>query len=109
MHHTLNRLSISNSLSELAYPAYDMSGPVIYGEQVLPSERGNHSLPIYTHEILFASKRASTEFRKDKKCNGKHVVTKNPKKLEFRECFTLYSLSPSFVDNSHVYLCLSLI
>ena len=68
-----------------------MSGPVLYGEQVGASERGNHSLPIYTHEILFASEESSTEFRKDKDCNGKHVVAEHdPKKLEFRECIELF-------------------
>ena len=68
---------------------------------MFPSERGNHSLPIYTHEILFASEEASTEFRKDKESNGKHVVAEDdPKKLEFRECFALFFES-FFPDDSH--------
>ena len=72
-----------------------MNGPLIYGEQVWPSERGNYSLPIYAHEILFASEEASKEFRKDEE-NGKHVVADgDPKKLEFRKCFPL-SKFPSF-------------
>jgi hypothetical protein len=73
--------------------AYDYDGPVIYGEQVWPSERGNYSLPIYAHELLFASEEASTEFRKDTEDNGKHIVSPRDdtgygddvKKLEFRE------------------------
>ena len=69
------------------FPAYDMNGPVIYGEQVWPSERGNYSLPIYSHELLFASEEASTEYRKDAESNGKHVVADDSgvKKLEFRK------------------------
>jgi len=68
------------------FPAYDIDGPVIYGEQVWPSERGNHSLPIYSHELLFASEEAATEYRKDTEDNGKHVVADSSvKKLEFRK------------------------
>lgn len=81
--------------AHLAIPAYFMDGPIIYGEQCWPSERGNHSLPIYAHEILFASEEASTEFRKDKDGNGKHVVTgygDDPKKLEFRKYFSTIML-----------------
>jgi hypothetical protein len=68
-------------------PTYYMDGPVVYGEQVWPSERGNHSLPLYSHELLFASEEASTEYRKDAKYgNGKHVVADSEvKKLEFRK------------------------
>ena len=62
-----------------------------------PSERGNYSLPIYANEILFASEEASTEFRKDKDDNGKHVVADgDPKKLEFRKCFPLFHVYVPF-------------
>ena len=63
-----------------------------------PSKRGNYSLPIYKHELLFASEKASTEFRKDKSCDGKHVVAKrDPRKLEFRKYFPLIYV-PFFVN-----------
>ena len=87
-----------------------MNGPLIYGEQVWPGERGNHSLPIYAHEILFASEEASTEFRKDEDNNGKHVVADDdPKKLEFRKCFPLFrvpfflSTPLSFVSSAFLF------
>ena len=57
---------------------------------VWPRERGNHSLPIYSHELLFASDEVSIEFRKDRR-SGKHVIAGfgdgdgDVKKLEFRE------------------------
>jgi hypothetical protein len=66
-----------------------MDDPVIYGVQAwFRCERGNYSLPIYAHELLFASEEASTEFRKDTEDNGKHLVADYSggiEKLEFRE------------------------
>jgi len=46
-----------------------------------------YSLSIYSHELLFASEEAATEYRKDTESNGKHVVAgeNSVKKLEFRE------------------------
>ena len=84
-----------------------MNGPLIYGEQVWPSERGNYSLPIYAHEILFASEEASTEFRKDEDNNGKHVVADgDPKKLEFRKCFSLFHVPCSLLSvRNLIFLC----
>jgi hypothetical protein len=59
--------------------------PVIpYTDPPAWSKRGNHSLPIYSHELLFASEEASTEYSKDKGSNGKHMVSNGGiKKLEF--------------------------
>lgn len=61
------------------------NGPVIFGEQTCyrNDKDGNHSLPIYSQEILFASNEARCKFRKDA-AEGKHVVVENsPKEVEF--------------------------
>jgi len=81
-------------------PDYDFWGPPIYGEQFVEgmedgSNYGNHSLPIYSHELLFASEEASIKYRKDQMKYEKHVIldysTQNPESLEFCE----YGLSQS--------------
>lgn len=84
-------------------PAYDIDGPIMYGvQQLIHSEgRGNHSLPLYSHELLFASEATSTEFRESIEENGKHIISnfgddKGVKKLEFRE-YCYYSIQTSFV------------
>ena len=59
----------------------------MYGEQAwvrMSREPGNHSLPIYSHELLFASEEASVNYRKDE--DGKHVIVEgSPKEVEFRK------------------------
>ena len=56
-------------------PDYDFWGPPIYGEQFVEGmEDGNHSLPVYSHELLFASEEASNKYRKGEMGEKKHVV-----------------------------------
>ena len=70
-------------------PEYDFDGPTIYGVQKflrLSEETGNHSLPLYSHELLFASEEAGIQFRKDKGEYGpvgRHVEGAKPEKLEY--------------------------
>ena len=68
-------------------PMYDfIDGPKVFGEQFWPDRSGqrhNHSLPLYSHELLFASEEAAVQYRKDEEENGKHVLGENPDKLEF--------------------------
>lgn len=45
-------------------------------EKKMDDVGGNHSLPIYSHELLFASENAAAEYREDSDlCKGKHVFT----------------------------------
>ena len=105
-HFAVHFTSPSLTFCDLAIP-YDTRGVLVFGEQVWPGERGNYSLPIYAHEILFASEEAATEFRKDKDDNGKHVIADgDPKKLEFRKCFPLFRVT-FFLHHSHLYPLLS--
>ena len=72
-------------------PLYNWNGPIVYGEQVGGmgmTEPGNHSLPIYSHELLFASEEAASEYRSNNSyyshISGKHVfVESSPKEIEF--------------------------
>lgn len=70
-------------------PEYDFDGPTIYGVQKflrLSEETGNHSLPLYSHELLFASEEAGIQFRKDEGEYGpvgRHVEGAKPEKLEY--------------------------
>ncbi|KAL7537607.1 hypothetical protein ACHAWF_014939 [Thalassiosira exigua] len=75
------------------FPLYDPNGPVIYGEQAFRGwgrNHGNHSLPIYSHELLFSSEEARIKYRKDND-NEKHVLLDSddlyhetgPKEIEF--------------------------
>lgn len=68
-------------------PEYDTDGPIIYGEQACQTLKvGNHSLPIYSHEILFASEEAAIKFRKDGNDHRIHtIVESDPKEIEFRK------------------------
>ena len=68
-------------------PEYDTDGPIIYGEQACQTLKvGNHSLPIYSHEILFASEEAAIKFRKDENDHRIHtIVESDPKEIEFRK------------------------
>ncbi|KAL9190754.1 hypothetical protein ACHAXT_000460 [Thalassiosira profunda] len=65
-------------------PLYNHMVGSVYGEQVcyMQQDKGNHSLPIYTHELLFASEGASAKFRKDAE-QRKHVVVEDPQDVEF--------------------------
>lgn len=94
---------------DMGEPIYNFdSGPVIYGEQVAyrQQDKGNHSLPIYTHELLFASEGASAKFRKDAE-QGKHVVVENsPKEVEFLGEPIRYFFAVSVVHASH-FMCSS--
>ena len=70
------------------FPAYGMrSSPIMYGEQAaMRLEEGNHSIPIYSHEVLFASEEAARKFRNDYD-HGIHVIVDDgPKEVEFRKC-----------------------
>ncbi len=87
------------------WPLFDFWGPPIYGEQYIPDDdnfdirtkKGNHSLPIYSHELLFASEEASREFR-EKPARGwshmhkKEVVVWKPQEVEFCEYNTVSHL-----------------
>ena len=68
-------------------PAYDFYGPIRYGEQASSRmrEEGNHSLPLYSHELLFASEEAAVKFRKDEGGKGERVrVESTPKEVEYQ-------------------------
>ncbi len=75
-------------------PGYNSRGPILYGEQAwMKLKIGNHSLPIFSHEILFASEEAASKFRKDENNHGVHtIVESDPKEIEFRE----YSFDAAF-------------
>ena len=69
-------------------PDYDFygNGPIRYGEQAFSRMRGegNHSLPLYSHELLFASEEAAVKFREDERVNANNVmVDDSPKEVEF--------------------------
>ena len=68
-------------------PTYNFEGPILFGEQAwMKMEIGNHSLPIFSHEVLFASEEAASKFRKDECQHGVHtIVESDPKEIEFRE------------------------
>lgn len=68
-----------------AFPAYALgSSPFMYGEQAeMMMEEGNHSIPIYSHEILFASEEAARKYRKDEDDHGIHAIVEDPKDVEF--------------------------
>ena len=65
-------------------PIYDWEGPIIYGEQVHQTwGGGNHTLPIFRHELLFASQETAAKFREES-YDGKSVILENdPKEIEF--------------------------
>ncbi len=89
-------------------PDYDFWGPPIYGEQFVEGmEDGNHSLPVYSHELLFASEEASNKYRKGEMGKKKHVVlhwpTPKPESLEFCEC-GLSQLVSTFTAAHFVFL-----
>ena len=45
---------------------------------------GNHSVPLYSHELLFASEEAASKFRKDDEENGEKVMVEtSPKEVEY--------------------------
>lgn len=88
-------------------PNFDFDeSPRIYGEQFVAytDNRGaNRTLPIYSHELLFASEEVSSQFRTDELGYGKHVIVEqgypepSPKDIEFRKYFatSLYKLPES--------------
>ncbi len=92
-------------------PDYDFWGPPIYGEQFVEgmedgTNHGNHSLPIYSHELLFASEEASNKYRKDKMGRyEKHLILpiRNPESLEFCE-YGLSQLVSTFTAAHFVFL-----
>ena len=47
-------------------------------------EEGNHSLPLYSHELLFASEEAAVKFRKDGGKGERVRVESTPKEVEYQ-------------------------
>lgn len=83
---------------EYGTPLFDVRGRRIYGEQFLPDDewftyrvgKGNHVIPIYSHELLFASEEASRKYRDDIlqwgwKKSKKKVTVDEPQAVEFCE------------------------
>lgn len=79
-------------------PLYNVHGRLIYGEQFLMDDewtdycvgQGNHVIPIYSHELLFASEEASRKYRDDilqwgRKKHKKKVIVDEPQAVEFCE------------------------
>ena len=64
---------------ERCYSDGQFTGPFPWAlrqEKKMDDVEGNHSLPIYSHELLFASENAAAEYREDStRFMGKHVLT----------------------------------
>jgi hypothetical protein len=78
---------------------YNFRGRRVYGEQFIFDDewrdhrvgKGNHVIPIYSHELLFASEEASNKYREDKSGHryswrsAKNVTVEEPQDVEFCE------------------------
>ena len=95
-------------------PQYDSDEEPIYGEQFLWKTgggtrvgEGNHVIPIYSHELLFASEEASRKYREEGGHGGWYRRTKGvvayekPQAVEFCEylLFRLYSILQSCIQS----------
>ena len=87
-------------LDDEGMPLFNFRGRRIYGEQFIMDDtwrdhrvgKGNHVIPIYSHELLFASEEASRKYREEggndrwHRRNKKKVVVDNePQEVEFCE------------------------
>jgi hypothetical protein len=88
------------------FPLYNFRGRRVYGEQFILDDAGeeyrvgsgNHVIPIYSHELLFASEEASNKYRED--CGDrywnrrtKNVTVREPQAVEFcKYLCRLYSI-----------------
>ena len=81
-------------------PLFNFRGRRIYGEQFIMDDtwrdhrvgKGNHVIPIYSHELLFASEEASRKYREEggndrwhRRNKKKVVVDDEPQEVEFCE------------------------
>ena len=90
------------------WPLFEYWGPRIYNEQYIPdddnidlrSKKGNHSLPIYSHGLLFASEEASRNYHEKPhrwyKKLQKEVLVHEPQDVEFCEYKTI-SISSNII------------